>query len=148
MKMAVFVSLDNKSNLKMIESWLEDNISEEEVVIISKSPFAWSIIEGIFKKFYGKFKRFVIETTGLYHIYEMMVLRGKMPFKLVILYDFYNNEFLNGERSCYKTFQTILVLLGKQKFTVRFIFTELNKKFFHKGLVNELEKNDIEIEYA
>ena len=145
--MGLKINLNSESNFKDIEKQLESCSPNEEVVFISKSPFSWSIIENIFKKFYEKF-RFVVETTGLYNFYEFMILKGKHPFKLVILYDFYNNELFKGERSCYKTFQSILVLLGKQKFTVRFIFTELNKKFFNESFLADLRKNNVEIEYA
>ena len=146
--MAMTINLNDKTNLKKIEKQLEDS-TDTEVVIVSKSSFSWNIVETIFKKFYGKF-RFVIETTGLHHLYNFLILRGRNPFKLVILYDFYNNEYLNGERSCYKTLQTILILVGKQQFTVRFILTEMNKKFleFNRGLMKDLKENGIEIEYG
>jgi len=143
------INLNDQADLKAIETQLRESSPEEEVVIVSKSPFSWSIIETIFKKFYNKF-RFVVETTGLYHFQNFLTLRGRNPFKLIILYDCYNNEYLNGERSCYKTFQSILILIGKQRFTVRFILTEMNKKFleFNKGLMKDLKANNIEIEYA
>lgn len=146
--MGLKINLNEKTDLRVVEKQLEES-TDKEVVITSKSSFSWSIVEKIFKRFYNKFK-FVVETTGLYHFHDFLTLRGQNPFKLVILYDCYNNEYLNGERSCYKTLQSILILIGKQRFTVRFIMTELNKKFFsfNKGLMNDLVKNDIEIEYA